>query len=79
MSFVLEKRLCLNAMAVPFFVQTLDFADHDSEEVMCLDLKATAEARWLEVGFNLPVRWWRCRHKDVPLLAEMKEAINRSK
>ena len=79
MSFVLEKRLCLNAMAVPFFVQTLDFADHDSEEVMCLDLKATAEARWLEVGFNLPVRWWRCRHKDVPLLAEMKEAINRGK
>ena len=79
MSFVLEKRLCLNAMAVPFFVQTLDFADHDSEEVMCLDLKATAEARWLEVGLNLPVRWWRCRHKDVPLLAEMKEAINRGK
>ena len=79
MSFVLEKRLCLNAMAVPFFVQTLDFADHDSEEVMCLDLKATADARWLEVGFNLPVRWWRYRHKDVPLLAEIKEAINRGK
>ena len=85
--FALEHSLCLNDMAVPLFRRTADFEDvkniaggcRDDAEFLCLDLKATANARWLEIGLGMAVRSWVKRQASVDIMKEIREAINGGK
>ena len=54
-------------------------AADENEEYFLMDLKATAEVRWIEKAFGLSSRWWKDHHKDVPLLEEMRKAIDGGK
>ena len=82
--FTLEHRLCFNDMAVPLFRRTADFEDvkniaegcRDDVEFLCLDLKATANARWLEMAFGMRARSWVKRHASVGILQEIRGAID---
>ena len=86
-AFALEYKLCLNDMALPLTRRTMDFEDihhltageSGEEDFWCLDLKATGDARWLERAFHLPVRFWKAHQHEVPLLQEMRKAIESGK
>jgi len=85
--FALEYRLCLNDMALPLVRRAMDFedihhlagGDSGEQDFVCLELKATADVRWLEKAFQLPVRFWKAHHFEVPLLQEMRQAIDSGK
>jgi hypothetical protein len=60
-------------------IHNLARGDSGEEEFWCLDLKATGDARWLERAFQLPVRFWKAHQHEVPLLQEMRKAIESGK
>lgn len=85
--FTLKYRMCLNDLAVPFVERSLAFhdlhnlaeGDIENQEFLILSLKASADVRWLERAFDLPARWWINHHGSVPLLLEIRQAIETKK
>lgn len=87
MPFVLERAICLNGKAVPVIARTMDLEDPKNLiggdvvqiEVVCVDLKATSNAYWIEQAFGLGARFWRGSSCRIPLLCEMRTCIEEGK
>jgi hypothetical protein len=87
----LEHLLCLNGCPVPVERRTMDFedfnhccdGDKDDEDFVLVDLKAGAQVTWLQkfIQKHLKVnnKFWRERHGELPLVQEMRKAIDTSK
>jgi hypothetical protein len=87
----LEHLLCLNGCPVPVERRTMDFedinlccdGDKDDEDFVLLDLKAGAQVTWLQkfIQKHLKVnnKFWRERHGELPLVQEMRKAIDTGK
>jgi hypothetical protein len=85
--FVLERLLCLNGSPLPFTSGTMDFEDlHELAggdkvdcDFVCLAIKAADDVHWLEKAIKVPARYWRANHAHLPLLQEMRKAIEAGK
>ena len=83
MALVVQKRVCLNDSAIPLAQQCLDFhdlhnlaeGDLEGQVFILLSLKESGDLRWLEKSFKLPAKWWVRNHMCVPLLTEIRQAI----
>ena len=87
-NFVLERQLCLNGVSVPLVLKNMEYEDihgcgeeafEDLVDLDCLPLKSTMDSKWLEKAFKLPARWWVLNASRVPLLQEIREAIEKGK
>ena len=87
MALVVQNRVCLGDSAIPLREQCLDFhdlhtlaeGDLDGQVFLLLSLKASGDLRWLERGFKLSAKWWVRNHMRVPLLKEIRQAIETKK
>ena len=86
-AFVVKERLCVNDIAVPLEEHTLDFVDlhnlkdgdEENLEFLLLHCKATSNMGWLESALKLKARWWVNNSNKVPLLIEIRKAIETKK
>ena len=86
-AFVVKERLCVNDIAVPLEEHTLDFVDlhnlkdgdEENLEFLLLHCKATSNMVWLESALKLKARWWVNNSNKVPLLIEIRKAIETKK
>ena len=88
MSWTLKQRLCLNDLPVPFREERLEFEDlrkildedFDSElDVSLLSLKSIRNLQFLMKAFDLGAKWWRVHSLSLPLVTEIREAIDGGK
>jgi hypothetical protein len=83
----LEHILCLNGCPLPVERRTMDFedineccnGDADDKDFVLLDLKAGAPVAWLEKHLKVRSKFWRHRHGELPLVQEMRMAIDTGK
>ena len=80
----LAQKLCLNEHVVPLHRVTMDIADPhkltqegdtERQDLCLVDVSPNGPSYWLEKGFNLSTRWWRSNSSNLPLLAEIRDAI----
>ena len=82
-----QRRLCVNNLAVPVEEHTLDCmdpyqegqGDEESLKVLLVHLKASGNMEWLCKGMGLPARWWVHNHHRVPLMCEILELIKKKR
>jgi hypothetical protein len=87
LQFVLEHRLCLNEVPLPFVTYKMDLedlnklvgGDQEEQDFLFLSIAASAEVRWLEKALEVRVLFWRNNHRDIPLMHEMRQAIDAGK
>ena len=80
---VVSRKLCLGDRALPLFEKQMVFedihgvcpGDLDEQVFECLNLKANQDCRWLETSLKLPSKWWALNAGKVPLLSEIRQAI----
>ena len=80
---VVSRKLCLGDRALPLFEKQMVFedihgvcpGDLDEQVFECLNLKANQDCRWLETFLKLPSKWWALNAGKVPLLSEIRQAI----
>lgn len=85
----LSRLLCLNRVPVPLMHKQMEFEDlHEcwegedfegEQDIECLSLKATMDAKFLEGPLKLGARWWVAKSHRVPLLQEIRGVIDKKK
>ena len=77
----LERKLCLNDIAVPLRSHTADFddihkvtesGDEEMQNFSIVDLKSNANVYWMMRAFKLNHKFWKSHSRDLPLIQELK-------
>ena len=81
--------MCLNNLRVPLKANRLEFEDlhkvledkdfAEEEDFLALNLSSTGDVRFLENALGLTSQWWRSNGHGVPLMIEIREALQQGK
>ena len=85
---MIQKKWCLQDIALPLVPRTLDFMDFDNIvneddatdcQFLVLSIKATADVKWLTTYLEKPSRWWLLSGRSQPLVSEIIQAMPASR